>query len=123
MLKLFIPDALTPELDPVVYNAAKKYFDFDLPSEDSTINLIDGAAYISELARMNRETEGELQKWDYVVHDCFTGGAVPSEVFTREFWGELCELVEDDGIVAVVSHAWVSRGSQLIRAEHGEPRR
>ena len=103
MFGVFVADMNTLELDPVVYKAAKDYFDFTLPNADSTINLIDGATYISELARMNREAEGELQKWDYVVHDCFTGGAVPSEVFTVDFWEELSELLVDDGIVAVVS--------------------
>ena len=48
---------------------------------------------------------GTMQKWSYVIHDCFTGGGVPGEVFTIEFWQELVGLVEEDGIVAVVSGA------------------
>jgi hypothetical protein len=37
------------------------------------------------------------------VHDCFSGGSVPGELYTVEFWYELIALVEDDAIVAVVS--------------------
>jgi hypothetical protein len=38
-----------------------------------------------------------------VVQDCFSGGSVPGEMFTVEFWRDLSELVERDGIVAMVS--------------------
>jgi len=37
-----------------------------------------------------------------VVQDCFSGGSVPGEMFTVEFWRDLSELVERDGIVAMV---------------------
>ena len=86
-----------------MYRAAVDHFELVNTTEDDTINLIDGSAYVSELARINVEMEGQLQKWTYVVHDCFTGGGVPGDVYTKEFWEELRDLVEDDGIVAVVS--------------------
>lgn len=37
-----------------------------------------------------------------MVQDCFSGGSVPGEMFTLEFWRDLSELVERDGIVAMV---------------------
>ena len=37
-----------------------------------------------------------------MVQDCFSGGSVPGEMFTVEFWRDLSELVERDGIVAMV---------------------
>jgi hypothetical protein len=43
-----------------------------------------------------------MTKWSYVIHDCFSGGSVPGELYTVEFWEELVGMVETDGIVAVV---------------------
>ncbi|ORX36593.1 hypothetical protein BD324DRAFT_626451 [Kockovaella imperatae] len=89
------------ELDPVVYKAAINHFGLRAPSESDTVNIIDGSVYLSELSRVNNDTSGQLQKWSHVVHDCFTGGGVPGEVFTKEFWEDLISLTEDDGIVVV----------------------
>ena len=83
------------ELDPAVYQAAVTYFNFSAPAS-STIHLMDGATYIHELAR-------SAPKWDFVIHDCFTGGQIPVHLFSKEFWTDLAGLMEEDGIVAVVS--------------------
>jgi len=40
-------------------------------------------------------------KYDYVVHDCFSGGGVPEHLFTKEFWADLKEIIRDDGVLAV----------------------
>lgn len=52
---------------------------------------------------MRRDGGYDGQKWRYVIQDCFSGGSVPEEMFTREFWLDLVENVEQDGIVAMVS--------------------
>jgi spermidine synthase len=89
------------EIDPLVYHAAVDHFNLTLPSS-TTINLLDGNEYVSSLARMRREGTYDGQKWRYVIQDCFSGGSVPEEMFTREFWADLAENVEQDGIVAMV---------------------
>jgi len=88
------------EIDPAVYSAAVDFFDLQL-SNDSSVNIMDGASYVRQLADLSRSGDYEGAKWSYVVHDCFSGGSVPGELFTREFWEDLSELLEGDGIVAV----------------------
>jgi hypothetical protein len=39
---------------------------------------------------------------DLVIHDCFTGGSVPAELFTVEFWNDLALSMKPDGILVVV---------------------
>lgn len=90
------------EIDPLVYQAAVDHFDLTLPST-STVNILDGATYVHSLADLQRSGEYDGQKWRVVVQDCFSGGMVPAPLFTREFWQDLSGLVEDDGIVAMVS--------------------
>lgn len=53
------------------------------------------------------------------MQDCFSGGSVPGEMFTLEFWKDLSELVERDGIVAMVSPPWLYSTNQL-RADQAE---
>ncbi|WVO22090.1 uncharacterized protein IAS62_003415 [Cryptococcus decagattii] len=101
------------EIDPVVFTATETYF--NLPSLHLTsVNLLDGSVFISELASLSRinttdpslDSEAltaleKLPKWDFVVQDCFTGGSVPGEMFTKEFWEDLGEVVADDGLIAM----------------------
>lgn len=90
------------EIDPLVYRAAADHFGLR-HSPNGTVNLQDGAAYVQELAEQRRSGDHVGQKWDLVVQDCFTGGSVPGEMFTAEFWSDLKENVAENGIVAMVS--------------------
>ena len=52
---------------------------------------------------------GDMQKakdmrntYDYIIHDVFTGGAEPIDLFTREFIMGLSDLLRPDGIIAIV---------------------
>ncbi|WWC62022.1 uncharacterized protein I303_104609 [Kwoniella dejecticola CBS 10117] len=91
------------EIDPAVYLAAHKHFGLSSHAITST-NIMDGSVFITRLAEMRRDDSTDPQtipEWDYVVQDCFTGGSVPGEMFTREFWEDLGDLVKDDGIIAM----------------------
>lgn len=100
------------EIDPAVYTTAAEYFNLS-QSAIASVNLMSGSTYIRHLANESRAynatrsedvaTAPDLPKWNLVVQDCFSGGSVPGEMFTREFWLDLTELVERDGIVAMVS--------------------
>ena len=46
---------------------------------------------------------GGLEKFDYIVHDVFTGGAEPVDLFTVEFISNLKALLTPNGVVAIVS--------------------
>lgn len=84
-------DTTVVEIDPVVYNFAVQYFKF--PPNHTAV--IDDATVFVETARH------ESKKFDYIVHDVFTGGIEPVELFTLEFMQGLDALLEDDGVVAI----------------------
>lgn len=57
--------------------------------------------------------EGSIApKFTYVVHDLFSGGSVPSHLFTTQFWDELKAIIHPDGVVAVVSMS-IHHGASL----------
>lgn len=81
------------EIDPAIHDFATKYF--ALP--DNHIAVIDDAvAFASQTAK-------EGKKYDYIVHDVFTGGAEPVDLFTLEFIQDLYDMLEDWGSIAIVS--------------------
>jgi spermidine synthase len=86
-------DTTIVEIDPVVYNFAQKYF--NLP-RNLTAEIRDAVQYVEEAKQMG-------SRFDYVIHDVFTGGAEPAELFTPAFIQGLHDLLEDDGVAAIVS--------------------
>lgn len=82
------------EIDPAVYDYAAKYFDL---KENNPPVLEDAVGYTAALAATAPET------FDYIVHDVFTGGAEPVDLFTLEFLQGLATLLKPDGVVAIVS--------------------
>lgn len=81
------------EIDPVVHHYAEQYF--GLPKLRGVIAHEDGRAFIEK-----RANTGE--KWDYILHDVFTGGSVPGHLFTEEMWISTKSLLTDNGVLAVV---------------------
>ena len=79
-------DAL--ELDPAVADAAQQYFLY----EPSGALHVGDARY--EIRRLNRQ-------YDFIVHDCFTGGSVPSHLLSVEMLNDLDRLLKDDGVLAL----------------------
>lgn len=91
------------EIDPAVYNASLTWFGLPKPAPERVF-LLDGRRVVRRKLheRTNQLTEEPL--YDYVIHDCFSGGGVPAHLYTTEFWGELKGIMKPDGVVAVVSH-------------------
>ncbi|ERF69111.1 hypothetical protein EPUS_01067 [Endocarpon pusillum Z07020] len=81
------------ELDPVVYDFAVKYF--GLPSNHTPI--IGDAVHLVQDAQARNITT----KYDYIIHDVFTGGAEPVDLFTQEFLSGLKYLLKEDGVIAI----------------------
>lgn len=86
------------EYDPVVYEFAHRYFDL---KENNPPILRDAVTYTAELAKVAPAT------YDYIVHDVFTGGAEPVELFTLEFLQSLHALLAPGGTVAIVCKVFV----------------
>lgn len=82
------------ELDPVVYRFATKYF--GLPSNHTPI-IGDALRLVDDARTRNLST-----RYDYIIHDVFTGGAEPVELFTYEFLYGLRFLLKEDGVIAIV---------------------
>jgi len=81
------------ELDPVVHEFALKYFDF--PS-NHTVVVGDALQVVQQMiTNVN-------SRYDIIIHDVFTGGAEPVELFTLEFLSNLAALLRPDGVIAIV---------------------
>ena len=89
-------DTTIVELDPIVYEYARKYF--ALPANHRS--FIGNALDFVETARKDTGTK---QQYRYIVHDVFTGGAEPIALFTAEFLSGLYDLLKPDGAIAIVS--------------------
>lgn len=94
-------DTTVVEIDPVVHAFAQKYFHLQ---ENNPPVLTDAARYTKKLAN---DTEGV--RFDYIVHDVFTGGAEPVELFTLEFLQQLHTLLKPNGAIAIVSFFFLLR--------------
>ncbi|KAL5328344.1 hypothetical protein ACEPPN_001843 [Leptodophora sp. 'Broadleaf-Isolate-01'] len=79
------------EIDPVVHDFATKYF--NLPKNHKKV-IADAVSYAAEVARSD-------ERYDYVVHDVFTGGAEPVDLFTYEFLQDLNSILKPGGVIAI----------------------
>ncbi|KAJ5191261.1 uncharacterized protein N7498_010246 [Penicillium cinerascens] len=86
-------DTTVVELDPVVVKFAKQYFNF--PSNHAT-TVDDATKFVKRALKTP-----SAHQYDYIVHDVFTGGAEPAELFTIDFLHDLSSLLKDDGVIAI----------------------
>jgi len=81
------------ELDPMVYQYAKDYFGL-LPNH--TAYIMDAAKFINDATAVP-----EPEQYDFIIHDVFTGGAVPTVLFTIDMMQGMSKILKDDGVVAI----------------------
>nr|OQO09240.1 hypothetical protein B0A51_18690 [Rachicladosporium sp. CCFEE 5018] len=79
------------ELDPIVHRYASTYF--DLPQAHT--------AYLSNAIPWVQAQSKLAPKYDYILHDVFTGGAEPLALFTKSFLQNLRSLLSPNGIAAI----------------------
>jgi spermidine synthase len=77
-----------------VVSFAQKYFSLPAPHEI----IVDDAVSVAS----NFAAQGK--KFNYIVHDVFTGGAEPVDLFTYEFLKDLYDILEPGGVIAIVCH-------------------
>ena len=99
----------TVEIDPVVHDFATKYF--ELPQNHTSVI---GDAI--EVVRDMQKAKERRNTYDFIIHDVFTGGAEPIDLFTREFIMGLSDLLTPNGIIAIVRSKF-SRHEQVIYPE------
>ncbi len=90
----------------MVHDFATKYF--NLPKDHKKV-IADAVSYASEVAKSD-------EKYDYVVHDVFTGGAEPVDLFTQEFLQDLNSILKPGGVIAIVSFTFLHPGSNMRKA-------
>ncbi|EEP78833.1 predicted protein [Uncinocarpus reesii 1704] len=81
------------EIDPVVYRLATEYFKF--PSE--AVSVIEDANTFIQRERKSHSPS----RYNFIVHDVFTGGVEPADLFTLDFMHGLRDLLQDDGVIAI----------------------
>jgi len=86
----------TIEIDPVVHAFATKYF--SLPQNHTTI-IGDAVTYVARAQAAGHS----WQTYSYIIHDVFTGGAEPADLFTQEFIQGLSDLLKPEGVISIVS--------------------
>ncbi|KAL8283388.1 hypothetical protein RQP46_005798 [Phenoliferia psychrophenolica] len=92
------------EIDPVVYEFATEYFGVTKPT--GGVALEDARVFLSRESKV---------RYDYIIHDVFTGGTVPSTLFTSEFWTLTKSRLLPTGIVAInFAGNITSRASHLV---------
>lgn len=97
------------EIDPAVYAAATLHFGLPAVPEERLF-LEDARGWVT------RSRTTSASHFDFVIHDCFSGGGVPAHIFTLEFWRDIEAIVAPDGVVAVVS------GNNPFRQRADSPR-
>ena len=78
------------ELDPTVYDYAIDYFKLE---KKHNIYIQDGRRFIEN---------APSRKYNYVLHDVFTGGSVPSSLFSTKALEQIKRIMKDDGVLALV---------------------
>merc|ERR1711974_64931 len=77
------------EIDPAVSEYARSYFGCPKPS---------GGILTMDARRFFADNTG---KYQYIVHDVFTGGALPIKLFTSEAWKDVKRALAPQGVLAV----------------------
>ncbi len=103
------------EIDPVVHDFAETYFgmptqprgnvSYVLPPTVAQTHHMDARTFVQRRSAGLQEL-GEVKEemqYDYVVHDVFSGGTVPTHLFTKEFFLDANSLMKPNGVIAVVS--------------------
>lgn len=96
-LNKYYPDLVIDnvEMDPVVVNVAKEYFDF-AESSDNQVFVMDGRRYLQKNER----------KYDLIFLDAYYGGYIPFHLLTQEFLSLVKSRLTEKGVV--VSNTWRS---------------
>jgi len=94
MVHHYFPDVQmdSVELDPVVVEAAERYFDFKTDAKNRVF-VRDGRVQVRLFLK-------ERAKYDIVMLDAFRGGYIPYHLTTQEFMEQCKALLTDRGVVA-----------------------
>lgn len=82
-----------------MHDFATRYF--DLPYNHTAV-LQDAVSWVhGSAATLKDAPDSSNAKYDYIIHDVFTGGAEPLPLFTFGFLQDLRSLLSTDGVIAI----------------------
>lgn len=76
---------------------------FDLPQNHTSI-----IGDATNVVRDMQKAKEMRNNYHYIIHDVFTGGAEPIDLFTREFIMGLSDLLRPDGVIAIVRSLYIN---------------
>jgi SAM-dependent methyltransferase len=88
------------EIDPNVVRAARDFFEFEPNGE---VYVEDGRQFLKRTGR----------KYDFIVHDTFTGGTVPFHLLSRQVFEDTRRVLADDGVLCLVFVGYFSGDKAL----------
>lgn len=87
------------DIDEEVIAIARELFGLSC-GDDGRLHL-----HAADARNFVREAHARGDRWDVVMHDVFDSEYVPAHMMTTEFFGEICAVLEEGGLVAINSHA------------------
>ncbi len=78
----------TIEIDPIVADMAKRFFNFTPTGQF----IVGDARY--EIKSLDKQ-------YDFIIHDCFTGGSEPTHMLTVEMLTQLRNMLTQQGVLAL----------------------
>jgi spermidine synthase len=100
------------EIDPAVYDAARTFF--GLPDPGPGKVFLEDVRSWAATKRASVWTGKNETLYDFIVHDCFSGGGVPEHIFTLEFWNDLQTVLHPEGVVVVVRNRTIRCGERVL---------
>ena len=87
------------ESDPEVLSAAREFFNM---REPAAVHVDDAAGWVERNTHVPEGAEIPY-KFDIIVHDTMIGGVANARLYTMEFWENLKNILDQNGVLAVVS--------------------
>lgn len=80
------------EIDPVVADMAKKYFNYTDDGEQYTTHVRDGRVFVKRAQRKE-------QRYDFILLDAFNSDYIPEHMMTKEYLEEVKSILKPGGII------------------------
>jgi len=97
-----------PELELASHSTPSSGKTKEEKGKDGEIYLEDARQWVQRRASLlatgrpvTATSNERFVKYDYIIHDVFSGGSVPSHLFSMEFWSELKTSLLENGVLAV----------------------
>ena len=88
------------DVNPFLVPTVQAYF--NVPAPDAVVSQ-DPTIWVQRYAKQLVVGREGKERFDSVVHDVFDGGELPARMYTMEFWNATATVLDENGVLAVVS--------------------